>query len=1106
MSSPSIPSHSKGVQGIGYERLESLLQGQSDILEMISRGGSLITILESITQWVEQQAGHTLFASILLVNKEGNRLLHGAAPSLPEEYNNAIHGVEIGANTGSCGTAAFLGETVIVENIETDPRWSNYKEVAAAAGLKACWSTPLLSKDGKVLGTFAIYYAQAKTPTPDELLIIRLVSRTAVIAIENARNEERTKKLLSRVSSAQQLAELAVSGANAGTFHVNLADDDIAYSLSLSSILTGREQTGLTRKVFVDHLHPDDIIVRDLAYKEAAHTKHIDYEARFIWEDGSIHWVRVLGRYLTNKKGEPVSLAGIVLDITNEKNLRNRQQQLLSLVENSNDYMGVADLEGNIIYVNPSGRQLVGLPLEGPLPKLTNRDFYSPEHFEYIKTVVLPPLLKHGRWSGVIHFRHFITGETIPCNADFVCIYDPVTQNMIGRGAAIRDLRPEINAKELLATSESRFRLAIEQSPVAMGMLKGPGLIIETANDPLLEIWGKDRSVIGLPLLQGLPELIDQPFPALLQEVMQTARPHYGYDALARLVRNGVLGNYYFNFVYAPYYENGVVAGVQVVANEVTAQVLAKKELQDSEARFRNLVSDAPVATAIYSGRGMLISLANDAMLNLWGKGPEVIGKYLHEGLPELEGQPFLQLLDDVFTTGKEYSAKEARADLVVDGRLQTFYFNFTYRPLHDASGNIYAILNMAVDVTDSVISRQKLAGAEERVRLAAEGTGLGTWDLDLVSRHIIYSPNLNEIFGWQPGHLMTHADMRSQIHPDDIHTVVEPAFELALRSGIYDYEARVIRPDASIKWIKTQGRIIYARDGKPMRMVGTMTDITVEKNARIALEESEERYRKLATELETRVQERTRDLQKVNQSLEKSNAELAQYAYVASHDLQEPLRKIRVFSSMLRDRNELSEAASDLLQRVMASSDRMSQLINDLLEFSRLLNAGKAMRMTDLNEVIQNVMNDFELSITEKQALIEVGELPAVEAVPLQMNQLFYNLMSNALKFARDGVPPRISIQAEEVSPEAMEQNGLARRQKYFRIRFTDNGIGFDSKYAEQVFEVFKRLHNRQAYPGSGIGLALCRKIAENHNGWLYAESDETKGTVFHVVLPEKQ
>ena len=182
---------------------------------------------------------------------------------------------------------------------------------------------------------------------------------------------------------------------------------------------------------------------------------------------------------------------------------------------------------------------------------------------------------------------------------------------------------------ELLLQGQ-HFRSMIEQAPVAMGVLKGQNLVVEMANNLLIQIWGKDKSVIGKPLLEALPEIAGQPFLGLLRGVLSSGKAHYGYEALARLKRNGHMEDGYFNYVYAPYYEDGSLAGVQIVANEVTTQILAKKKLEQSEKRFRNLVEGAPVATAIYSGREMIVSLANEAMLKVWGKDASVIGNPLH--------------------------------------------------------------------------------------------------------------------------------------------------------------------------------------------------------------------------------------------------------------------------------------------------------------------------------------------------------------------------------------------------------------------------------------------------------------------------------------------
>jgi PAS domain S-box-containing protein len=656
------------------------------------------------------------------------------------------------------------------------------------------------------------------------------------------------------------------------------------------------------------------------------------------------------------------------------------------------------------------------------------------------------------------------------------------------------DVTDVVEARIKERENDIRFRNIVEQSTDPILILKGEDLVLDVANEALLNLWNVDSKSLGKPFLDILPEMKDQGFYELLLDVFHNGVTHHGHEAPAYFKKpDGQTETHYFNFIYQPYCEaDGTISGVLVLATDITGQVAANQKLVQSESNFRKTILQAPVAICVLKGYNYVVEIANQFMYELWGKNEdEILGKPIFEGLPEAKGQGLEILLNEVYKTGRPFTASERPVQLPRNGIVETTYLNFVYEAFREGDGSVSGIIVVANEVTEQVLSRQKVAYAEESARLAIESADLGTYEINLLTDEMFTSPRFRVIWGLEHD-TINRTEFAAAIHPDDL-SLRAQAHKESIETGNLHYEARIMRKDNSQRWVRVKGKVLYDKEGVPHRLLGVIQDITEQKL--------------FAEELSKKVEERTKALQEANIQLERSNAELEQFAYIASHDLQEPLRKIHLFSGMVLEQQELSETAKLYIEKVSLAATRMSGLIKDLLEYSRLSQNSLQFEEISLDFVLKNVLTDFELLISQKGAIIKAGELPTLEVIPLQMNQLFYNLLGNALKFTKRNTVPVITITANKLTREAkMEWPQLDPRQDYYEIMISDNGIGFNQAYADKIFTIFQRLNEKSIYGGYGIGLALCRKIVINHGGVIYANGQSGNGASFHFILPCSQ
>lgn len=323
-----------------------------------------------------------------------------------------------------------------------------------------------------------------------------------------------------------------------------------------------------------------------------------------------------------------------------------------------------------------------------------------------------------------------------------------------------------------------------------------------------------------------------------------------------------------------------------------------------------------------------------------------------------------------------------------------------------------------------------------------------------------------------------------SAVHPDDLSAVRSKWLESVHEGKTFQQAARFRKFDGEYRWHLTRAVPLYAKNRKVLLWVGTSTDI----HDQVLRTES----------LEQMVKERTRELHE-------TNAELEHFAHISSHDLQEPLRKIQTFAHMVKEESAdmLTESLNRYVDKIIATSTRMSKLLRDLLSFTKI-NQQEQQEILNLDDVVGQIREDLELLILQNNATIRSENLPVIEARPLQIKQLFYNIINNALKFRKRDVPPFITITSQHVPRERLSEfKHLSPDGSYWEIVVQDNGIGFEQKYADQIFTVFQRLHTRESYDGTGIGLAIARKIVTSHRGEIFALSTPGKGSEFHIILP---
>jgi len=523
----------------------------------------------------------------------------------------------------------------------------------------------------------------------------------------------------------------------------------------------------------------------------------------------------------------------------------------------------------------------------------------------------------------------------------------------------------------------------------------------------------------------------------------------------------------------------------------------AKKKLEESEAAFRLAnqqleltFNNVPSAIYLFDKKGRILFMNNQAEMsaniNTQFTTPSSADlKWLHQRITD-----HFEVLDEaggiismdstpINTTLRTGAPAEKILHFIrkSDGNHKWVLANTS--PLFDESGELKMVLATSTDITIQKEAEEKIRESEEHFRSLTQALPQLVWVTDEKGNQQYVTERWKEYTGLDPLNGQTWTMM---IHPDDFQSLAEN-WNSSLGSGTaYKAEARIRGKDGKYRWFHVHGEPIRNEKEEIIRWVGAFTDIDEQKSAEDLLRQSEER-------LEFLVKKRTEEL-------ERSNEDLQQFAHVASHDLKEPIRKIKIFSGLLEEefKEQLTEEGKTYLSKIQGASERMIIMLEAVLRYAGLDGYQQKVEMVNLNDIIQSVQTDLETVIQKKNAVILSDSLPQILGYTTLIYQLFYNLISNALKFSKANVPPRIQILYSQV---------MINNKAFAEFRVVDNGIGFDSENATKIFQSFARLNAREDYEGTGLGLSLCKKIAERHHGYIYAKAEAGTGAEFILQLP---
>lgn len=663
-----------------------------------------------------------------------------------------------------------------------------------------------------------------------------------------------------------------------------------------------------------------------------------------------------------------------------------------------------------------------------------------------------------------------------------------------------------IKTQEILKEQHALLETIVNEVPAGICILQGPEMILKTANRKIFELWKRNEDILGMPLTEIMPEIADQEFPQLLQQVYTSGIPYSMFDAQVKLVIDGLTKTVYRDYSYTPIKNSdGTTHSIVALTIDVTERTLGRLREQQlleeqsaineelaasneelaaineelavtndelheaqqnqqqlitilakSESRFRNLIMEAPVAICVLKGPEHLLDAVNAEGLKILGKTKDIIGKPFKESLSEQEYRPFIKLLNGVYQTGETYYGNEILAQFKHQGVLLNGYFNFIFKATRIEDTTIDGIIIVASNVTDLVMARKERESAEIKLGLAIDAAQMGSWNIDNETKEMQYNSALTTLFGYEGTEPMTYDQAMAQVTDDYKDKLIAEIDKAIANGGAYDitYTQRRFN-DGEILWLRSLGKVNMDEHGKPILFSGVIMNVTEQK----------------------------RDEQRKND-----------FIGIVSHELKTPLTSLNGYAQILHAKAKKNDDTFSInaLTKVTDQIKKMTAMINGFLNISRL-ESGKIhlnKQNFSLNELVEENIDEAETLTANHKIIFSPCEPITVFADRDKIGSVISNMISNAVKYSPEGKQIEVSCQITGSSAQ---------------ISIKDQGMGISEKDIPKLFERFYRVESNQTQliSGFGIGLYLSAEIITHHQGRIWVESEPGHGSTFFFSLP---